>query len=175
MELELGLPPVWPPASYKRLRYLMDHGKGQRAIGPCAVPKCRFKRYAPDTPLSPFYVWDHCHLHDYVRGMLCRTHNGLMSWLDARIAGHQASSDANLMEHWLRCPQCAAGGWEPWLTRQEADMRNVQRVLRTLPSWWDEPGRDDTLGWLEGVIRISGKRPPESRRKRPGGEAGTLG
>jgi len=72
---------AFPPESYRRLRYLMDHGKGHRAPGPCAIPGCVYPALH-DKPLSPPFVWDHCHLHDYVRGILCRLHNAQISPMD---------------------------------------------------------------------------------------------
>ena len=116
---------AFPPESYRRLSFLMRRGKGYRAPGPCAIPGCTYAaRGEPDAategwewdkPKSPPFVWDHCHAHDYVRGSLCRYHNGQMRWLDARIADPRR--EAELMAHWLRCPNCEAGGWEPMATR----------------------------------------------------------
>lgn len=110
---------TWPPVSYKRLRYLMDHGQGQRAPGPCAIPDCRYiRRYGSyirdwESPLSPVFVWDHCHLHDYVRGILCRYHNAQMSLIDRYCPWVIEHTDLDPMrDHWSRCPQCASNG--PW-------------------------------------------------------------
>jgi hypothetical protein len=137
----------------------MDHGQGQRAPGPCAIADCDYARrcarwgYAEDRPLSPVFVWDHCHHHDYVRGMLCREHNGDMQPLDARILG--ADRDAALMVHWLRCPRCEAARWEAWLTKGEHAGLGARRVLLAigaageLPSWWREDRRERHFRWLQ--------------------------
>jgi hypothetical protein len=107
----------WPPSSYKRLRYLMDHGMGQRATGPCAIPGCARTGWK-DIPLSPQFVWDHCHLHDFVRGELCRYHNVQMGHVD-RYAVQSFRSPQKLRDHWARCPECAAfGPWHPIMVQQ---------------------------------------------------------
>jgi len=142
---------TFPPESYRRLNSLMKRGKGHHAPGPCAIPGCTRLRF-PDPYIDtekrvytngrPLFVWDHCHAHDYVRGSLCRCHNGDMRWLDARIA--EADQETELMAHWLRCPSCKAGGWEPWLTEQEADGLVARRALLAI-------GADGRLPqWLQG-------------------------
>lgn len=124
---------VFPPESYKRLRYLMDRGKGYRAPGPCAIPGCTYikrgGRWATrDIPLSPPFVWDHCHLHDYVRGILCREHNGLLAPIDNQdhwhVAGLGRRADlAELLAYRNRCPHCAAlGPWRPIMVRHTPAM-----------------------------------------------------
>ena len=99
--------------SYCQLRSLRRRGSVPPASGACAIPKCR--RSFPR-------VYDHCHAHDYVRGVLCNWCNGLMAFIDVRISliitiGHPrvtAAEHAALLAHWRRCPYCAAGGdWRP--------------------------------------------------------------
>ena len=108
----------FPPQSYRRLRQLMDHGKGFRAPGPCAIQGCDYITsgwYCEDKPRSPVFTWDHCHAHDWVRGMLCRNHNS--SWMcavDARLENTwEYDQWPELVAHWHRCPRCADEGWRP--------------------------------------------------------------
>lgn len=121
------LPPEeWPPTSYRRLRRLMDRGQGHRAPGPCAIPGCTLARPDP-RPLATPFVWDHCHAHDYVRGILCRIHNGMMAPVDnqdhAKIQWWSRLSAATfnlaaLTAYWERCPECSsAGPWQPIMVR----------------------------------------------------------
>lgn len=111
---------VFPPESYRRLRRLMDSGQGYLAPGPCAIPSC--DRARPDPrPLNSTYVWDHCHQHDYVRGMLCRYHNVQLGPIENQ--DHWAlrikPPSRDLLVYWARCPDCAADGpWRPLMLRQ---------------------------------------------------------
>lgn len=51
-------------------------------------------------------VLDHCHEHGWIRGELCASHNGRMQLIDA--GDRQRSWEPWMLEHWQRCPECAA-------------------------------------------------------------------
>lgn len=51
-------------------------------------------------------VLDHCHEHGWIRGELCASHNGRMRLIDA--GDGQCGWEPWMLEHWLRCPECAA-------------------------------------------------------------------
>ncbi len=98
-----------PTRSYAELRALRRRGACPPAAGPCW--NCG-RNGAQDRP-----SYDHCHLHDYVRGVLCHGCNIQMAWVDARAA--VAAGDWRIA-YWGRCPRCAAAGpWQPLLTRAE--------------------------------------------------------
>lgn len=96
-------------------------GEGWRATGPCAIPGCAY-RSDVDTLMSPPFVWDHCHEHDYVRGMLCRDHNQLIAPVEAQdhwrlLHMPRRVVIADLLAYLERCPHCAAlGPWRPIMT-----------------------------------------------------------
>jgi hypothetical protein len=130
----------FPPASYRRLCSLRRRGLGYRAAGPCAIPGCeyaaraiasaaRYKArlgYPPppiDRPLSPLFVWDHCHAHDYVRGVLCRDCNQKISPWDRQdhwVLRHRQERQEAMIAYRARCPECAnLGSWTPIAVRHD--------------------------------------------------------
>jgi hypothetical protein len=134
---------AFPPESYRRLSSLMKRGKGYRAPGPCAIPECSWvgrlgcdaakRDYGSGLPL---FVWDHCHPHDYVRGMLCRYHNGQMRFLDGQdhyaMRGRWSGGGLFplLCAHWERCPPCAERGpWRPLMVFQTSSQVARSRRL----------------------------------------------
>jgi hypothetical protein len=62
----------------------------------------------PPFALSPFYVFDHCHTHGWVRGILCLPCNSRMGFVD-----RGEPQDARLVAHRLTCPNCAEPGAPP--------------------------------------------------------------
>ena len=122
--------PAFPPSSYKRLSGMLRRGQGYRAPGPCAIPGCTYAargeldaaRYGWewDKPRSPPFVWDHCHTHDYVRGILCRDHNRRIAPIDNqdhyRLRRYRDLPE--LLAYRERCPACALSSpWQPVMVR----------------------------------------------------------
>ena len=131
---------AFPPTSYQRLYGMMRRGEGYRAPGPCAIPGCAYRIW--EKPFSPPFVWDHCHVHDYVRGILCRTHNVQMGPVDRQDHSHLRAIQrhlgqqgiAELLAYWLRCPECAAlGPWQPIMVRHSSAIVRRAFLLERAP------------------------------------------
>lgn len=97
---------------------------------PCEIRGCTYVAKAGSLTRRGLYVvvYDHCHKHDRLRGVLCRDCNNAMHYVDAHVAVMISCRGPHRWEplwpgflaHWARCPECAAAGpWEPWLTRRE--------------------------------------------------------
>lgn len=146
--------PAFPPASYKRLSGMMKRGQGYQAPGPCAIPGCTWLRRVGDYAdtekrvyrgsSQPLFVWDHCHAHDCVRGILCRNCNGKMAAVDSQHHWllRNLPGVAELLAYWERCPECAAfGPWQPVMVRHSPSIvRSAKRTIE-LAIWraeWDE-------------------------------------
>lgn len=113
---------TFPPTSYRRLCQMMRQGRGFRAPGPCGFTNCTYVT-SFESKLSPPFTWDHCHAHDYVRGMLCRMHNGhhLPPYenQDHWALRRQGVPDAETIAWLMLCPTCAElGPWHPLMVRQ---------------------------------------------------------
>ena len=50
--------------------------------------------------------FDHCHKHGWIRGEICSSHNMRLSSIDA--GRNYLSWQHWMIEHWYRCPDCAA-------------------------------------------------------------------
>jgi len=50
-------------------------------------------------------VFDHCHMHGWIRGELCRSHNGRMQLIDG--GRRRELWEPWVVAHWRRCPDCA--------------------------------------------------------------------
>jgi hypothetical protein len=111
---------------------MLRRGQGYRAPGPCAIPGCTYAargeldaaRYGWewDKPRSPPFVWDHCHVHDYVRGILCRDHNLRIGPVDNQdhyhLQRYAPAKLAALLAYRERCPACVLSGpWHPVMVR----------------------------------------------------------
>ena len=107
---------------YSKVRGLRARGIMSPASAPCEIEGCRNR-----DPLSGYrgrgtgYVYEHCHTHDYIRGVACGPCNIDMIIIDARVDTCTGwPRFGALLAWWLRCPTCAAGPpWEPWLTADE--------------------------------------------------------
>jgi hypothetical protein len=95
------------------------------ASGPCEIAGCRrdSRRWwcGPGHEHGPgcrhdIIVYDHCHVHDYIRGSICLSCNGRMIQVDRFIQPWNYSMTGmmpGLIAHWERCPHCLArhGRW----------------------------------------------------------------
>lgn len=119
-----------PTRRYSQVKELRRRGLMSRATGPCAIDGCAI--YRPSQAVyDRCFVYDHCHEHDYIRGVICLWHNTSMAMVDAhvmdpemrgsgRTSAAREAEAAALLAHWARCPGCAASGeWEPYQTRAE--------------------------------------------------------
>jgi hypothetical protein len=61
------------------------------------------------------YFFDHCHLHGWVRGIVCPLCNSQL-----RAADSGTGWSARYMLHWAKCPDCRAGRWQPPVRRPKA-------------------------------------------------------
>lgn len=135
--------PVIEPRPLITRRY--SHVKGLRARGilspatpPCEIGGCRNRLPLPDhRGRGTGYVYEHCHQHDYIRGVTCGPCNVQMTRMDARVDTCAAwPRFGAYLAWWLRCPTCAAGPpWEALVTGYEyvdgrmlAELRDLVRT-----------------------------------------------
>jgi hypothetical protein len=135
-----------PTRRYSQIRGLRRRGLMGPASGPCVIDGCDYS--------YPGRVYDHCHVHDYIRGVLCLWHNGGMRLIDAHVAletrrgAAHARETAARLAHWARCPECTASGeWQPYQTALEYEHG---QIIKTLIDLADE---------------LAGRKPP--RRESP--------
>ena len=126
---------------YSRVKGLRARGILSPAIAPCEIDGCCNRSPLPDfRGRGSGYVYEHCHEHDYIRGVTCGPCNVQMRLMDARIdiCASWPRFGAYLT-WWQRCPACAAGRpWEPWLTADEYHAGPMLAELRSLAR--TEPG-----------------------------------
>jgi len=129
-----------PTRSYARVRELRRRGRLPAATGPCEVPGCeaRTAQAGPAEAARTRYLYEHCHQHDYIRGVTCQRCNPALAYIDARvlmpIGWHRPARAAALLEFWSRCPSCAAlGPWAPVMTLDEYAECAIGRRIRELP------------------------------------------
>jgi hypothetical protein len=134
--------------SYRQLRSLRNRNRIPPASGPCQIASCR-------RPPSLPRIYDHCHAHDRIRGVVCNWCNGLMALIDRRISltiGRPRigtsivteAEEAALLAHWRNCPACvAAGNWRPLyrLTGNYVAKHAADRAVEALRK--SEPHADD--------------------------------
>jgi hypothetical protein len=105
------------------------------ASAPCEIEECRHRDQLPGyRGRGTGYVFEHCHQHDYIRGVACGPCNNDMILIDARIDTCASwPRFGAYLAWWRRCPACAAGPpWEPWLTADEYNDGPVLAELRDL-------------------------------------------
>jgi hypothetical protein len=94
-----------------RIRYKpTDRSRERAALYPCALAARddRCTTLHSHSAALNLMVWDHCHLHGFIRGPLCAYHNGRMRRYDS---GHERFIyDPHLIEHARRCAECSG----PW-------------------------------------------------------------
>src|SRR4029077_6899417 len=147
------LPVIEPRAlitrRYSKVKGLRARGILSPATPPCEIDGCRNRSPLPDhRGRGTGYVYEHCHQHDYIRGVTCGPCNVQMTLVDARVSPSPGCPlFCAYLAWWLRCPTCAAGPpWEPWLTAYEYDDAPMLVQLRDLAQ--TEPGtaaRDHAL------------------------------
>jgi hypothetical protein len=134
---------------YSKVKGLRARGILSPASAPCEIDGCR-----NCSPLPGFrghgtgYVYEHCHRHDYIRGVTCGPCNVQMTFMDAHVdACATWPRFGAYLVWWLRCPACATGPpWEPWLTADEYNDGTMRAELASLGR--TEPGsaaRDQAL------------------------------
>lgn len=81
-----------------RLRYLASE-----------MPVCEIKNCVVAGAHGPVIVFDHCHRHGWVRGLVCTTHNRIIGKVEAvmQIDGVRVDLGETFLADWLtRCPDC---------------------------------------------------------------------
>lgn len=157
---------------YSKVKGLRGQGILSPAAPPCEIGGCRNRSPLPDyRGRGTGYVYEHCHQHDYIRGVACGPCNNDMILMDARVetCADWPRFDAYLA-WWLRCPTCAAGlPWEPWLTAGEHRAGPVLAELYDLGR--TEPGsaaRDNAMILLalhgRVIIDLQRRRAYETKR-----------
>ena len=106
---------------YGLVKYNRNLGKKYPRTGACEV--CGQAEYVSYSGKTVKLVFDHCHIHGWVRGMICAGCNVEMGRVDSHIVRDdkdlKAAHDftiALLSQH-HRCPGCPV--WEPWITFRE--------------------------------------------------------
>lgn len=99
------------PVRYSQAQRLRARGSLPRASGPCLA--CY--REPPRHRSAARWTYDHCHIHDLMRGELCQSCNSLwMPRVDARLDNAwNCDLWPALVTHWHRCPMCAVEAWRP--------------------------------------------------------------
>src|SRR5215813_4966942 len=120
---------------YSKVKGLRARGILSPATPPCEIGGCSNRSPLPDhRGRGTGYVYEHCHQHDYIRGVTCGPCNVQMTLMDARVDTCASwPRFGAYLAWWLRCPICAAGpSWEPWLTAYEYDDAPLLVQLRDL-------------------------------------------
>lgn len=117
---------------YSQVRSLTARGMMSRAAGPCEVDESHQPAEAALRRGTGF-VYEHCHRHDYIRGVTCQSCNGQMKLIDRHVDVATLPGFSRYVDWWGRCPACASGpAWEPWLTIIEYLDEPVVTRLREL-------------------------------------------
>lgn len=99
---------------YADLRRLREERLVPYATGPCEIPACRYVTPFATKYVMETFVYDHCHLHGEVRGVLCQDCNYAMSYVDRGRASWPELQD-EYAAWWARCSGCAPfAPWQPW-------------------------------------------------------------
>ena len=120
---------------YSKVKGLRARGILSPATAPCEIDGCRNRSPVPGhRGRGTGYVYEHCHQHDYIRGVTCGPCNVQMTLVDARVDTCTSwPRFGAYLAWWLRCPTCAAGPpWEPWLTACEYHDAPLLGQLREL-------------------------------------------
>jgi hypothetical protein len=96
---------------YSQVKGLRARGILSPATPPCEIDGCRNRSPLPGhRGRGTGYVYEHCHQHDYIRGVTCGPCNVQMTLMDARVDTCAARPRFGAyLAWWLRCPTCAAG------------------------------------------------------------------
>ena len=98
---------------YDKLRQLREEHLVPYARGPCEIPGCTNVTLAAMYVMETF-VYDHCHIHVEVRGVLCQDCNYAMSSIDKGRRWRPELQEA-YESYWARCSGCAPfSPWHPW-------------------------------------------------------------
>jgi hypothetical protein len=162
---------------YSKVKGLRARGILSPASAPCEIDGCRNCSPLPDfRGHGTGYVYEHCHRHDYIRGVTCAPCNVQMTLMDARVETCATWPRFRAyLAWWLRCPACAAGPpWEPWLTADEYNDGPMLAELASLAR--TEPGsaaRDQALTLLarHGRAIVERRRYRAREAKRAAGHA----
>jgi hypothetical protein len=99
-----------PTRSYAELRRMRRDGLAPVASGPCMIYRCDCASLSGGGAVR--FGYDHCHDHDYIRGVICHPRNGNMTYTDAEMTRVRLGSPdrwpvaPELVAHWARCPEC---------------------------------------------------------------------
>ncbi len=100
---------------YSEVKRNLRNGTILATIGPCEIDKCASS--------STKFVYDHCHRHGHVRGVLCASCNSVMTRIDRTMSEnmrlnaetirkltlrlHVPTLPSSYLRHWDKCPECA--------------------------------------------------------------------
>lgn len=92
------------PTPWKVIYKSTDRSRERASLHPCAL--AHWGDYCTPRELTApnIMVWDHCHVHGYIRGPLCGFHNGRMRHFDRGHARYV--HDPDLIQYAQRCAGC---------------------------------------------------------------------
>lgn len=99
---------------YSEIKRGLRTGSLTVATGPCEIGRCASG--------SANLVYDHCHRHGHVRGVLCNSCNSVMKRIDSIMTDdirlnvatirkltlrlHIPTLPSSYLRHWDKCPEC---------------------------------------------------------------------
>jgi hypothetical protein len=102
------------------------------------VPACEAmigQASAPPSGRGAMLVFDHCHVHGWVRGLICMAcNNALISLEHGRGSVHRGAEVAALLRYLANCPGCPPGGppdgVPAWPGRRQAPWKGLTLTQR---------------------------------------------
>lgn len=96
------------PTPWRVLYKPTDRRRERAALYPCALAGLFGTCTPPHYTAVNIMVWDHCHIHGFIRGPLCGYHNGRMRHYDD--GKERYIEDPDFIDYARRCPGCSG----PW-------------------------------------------------------------
>ncbi len=112
----------------------------QKLTGPCQIKLC--------SRVSKRFYMDHCHIHGYIRGVVCPSCNSAMKRIDKIMRAHGSLTfntrvlngltrwanvpPSSYLHHWDRCPGCEFQfSGDQVIGILDAHRATIQKIKRT--------------------------------------------
>lgn len=98
----MGFVETYGNVQYPELSKLVRKGTLSKStdFDACEIPECDWRQ-------GERLVYDHCHLHGFVRGVICIPCNSRMIMTERRIIPESPMRLwEGLLNHWAKCPEC---------------------------------------------------------------------